>query len=283
MIKGIILDVDGVIVGGKPGVNFPVPHKDVIDALRSISRSGIYVSLCTAKPGFAISRLVKQIGLDTIHISNGGAEVINHVQNKILENHSIDIESGARFVKETRARRLYTEAYTTVGYAIEKGSFCKLTEINMSILDTKPLQVSSLEDFVRQNEIVKIMPAAFNDFDKQTIESLMSNFSKLQLQWGGNLAYAPTLFGVVTQNGVTKKSGACDISKHTGIPFDKMLGIGDGLSDLEFMQLCTYIGTVANAEEKVKEYVKNRKSNGYIGRSVDENGILDILKYFKVG
>lgn len=26
MIKAVILDVDGVIVGDKPGINFPLPH-----------------------------------------------------------------------------------------------------------------------------------------------------------------------------------------------------------------------------------------------------------------
>jgi hypothetical protein len=48
------------------------------------------------------------------------------------------------------------------------------------------------------------------------------------------------------------------------------------------MQLCKYIGTVANAENKVKENILSRRQNGFIGRSVDENGILDIFSFFKV-
>ena len=282
MIKGIILDIDGVIIGGKQGFNFPLPHKDIIETLRLIRNKNVSVSFCTAKPGFVISNLVKQIGLNGVHISSGGAEIINHIMNRIIEKHSIDQKSAIEFVKETKIKKLYTEAYTTEGYAIENDKFCKLTEINIKILNIDPIQVPSLENFVINNEIIKIMPAAFDNQQKQIIETMMTDFPNLQLQWGGNPMYAPTLFGVVTKKGVTKKSGAYDIAKHTGIPFDEMLGIGDGLSDWEFMQLCKFVGTVANAENKVKENILSRRQNGFIGRSVDENGILDIFYFFRV-
>lgn len=282
MIKGIILDVDGVIIGGKPGFNFPLPHKNILDALRLVSKKGVSISFCTAKPGFVISNLVKQIGLAGVHISNGGAEIINHLQNKIIKKHSIDQKSAIGFVREMKIKKLYTEAYTTEGYAIENDKFCKLTEINIKILNTDPIQVPSLERFAIENEIIKIMPAAFDSEQKQIIETIMIDFPNLQLQWGGNPMYAPTLFGVVTKKGVTKKSGAYDIIKYTGVSFNEMLGIGDGLSDWEFMQLCKYTGTVANAEDKVKENILNRGCNGFIGGSVDENGILDIFSFFKV-
>lgn len=282
MIKGIILDVDGVIVGGKPDFNFPLPNKKVIDALQSIQKNGISVSLCTAKPGFVINKLVKQIGLNGIHISNGGAEVINHIKNQIIELHSIDKKSAIEFIEETKSKRLYTEAYTTKDYAIEHNKFCKLTEVNIKILEKQPVLVPSLEKFVNDNEIVKIMPAAFNKEQKIIIERIMDDFPSIQLQWGGNPMYAPTLFGVVTKKGVTKKSGAYGITKHTGILFNETLGIGDGVSDWEFMQLCNYVGTVKNADSEIKKNVLSRGKNGFIGCSVDENGILDIFSFFNV-
>lgn len=282
MIKGIILDVDGVIIGGKPGFNFPLPNKKVIDALKLIQKKGISISFCTAKPGFVINKLVNQIGLKGIHISNGGAEIINHINNQITELHSIDKKSALKLVQLTKFKGLYTEVYTTEGYAIENDKFCKLTEINIKILEKYPMLVSSLEKFVNDNEIVKIMPAAFDKKQKLIIERMMEDFSKLQLQWGGNPMYAPTLFGVVTKKGITKKSGTYDIIDHTDIPLTAMLGIGDGLSDWEFMQLCNYVGTVKNADSKVKENVLSHGENGFTGRSVDENGILDIFSFFKI-
>ena len=282
MIDGIILDIDGVIVGGKPNINFPTPHVEVIRALKKIYNNGISISFCTAKPGFVIESLVKLTGLDTIHISNGGAEIINHIQNSVIEAHPLDNDTAVSFVRETIKRGLYTEAYVTDGYAIQKGAFCQLTEINISILNTKPIIVDSLEQYVKSNDIIKIMPAAFTDSHKKVIEELMPSFPDFQLQWGANPMYAPTLFGVVTKKGITKKSGGHAISAHTNIPFTHMLGVGDGLSDWEFMQLCDYVGTVANADQKLKNLVKRRGKNGFIGKSVDVNGILDIFKYFRL-
>lgn len=282
MIKSIILDIDGVIVGGMPGFNFPIPHADVIDGLRSISKKGIAVSFCTAKPGFVISELVALIGLDAIHISNGGAELVNYSQNTVIDIHIINQDSATLYVSESNKMGLYTEAYTSEGYAIEKGAFCKLTEINMSILNKAPSIVPSLVDFVRHHEIVKIMPAAFTPNDKQRIESMMANYPSLALQWGGNPMYAPTLFGVVTKKGVTKNSAIKELSTFSGVPLGEMLGIGDGESDWEFMQLCGFVGTVENADKRVKEKVRKMGTFGYIGRSVDENGVLDVLKQFGV-
>ena len=57
-IKGIILDIDGVIVGEKFGFNFPLPHPDVISALKKIKFNGIFISLCTAKPYFAVMDII---------------------------------------------------------------------------------------------------------------------------------------------------------------------------------------------------------------------------------
>ena len=58
-IKGIILDVDGVIIGEKIDFNSPNPHIDVINKLRKIRKKGISISLCTAKPHFSIDKRCK--------------------------------------------------------------------------------------------------------------------------------------------------------------------------------------------------------------------------------
>ncbi len=84
-IKGIILDVDGVIVGEKIGFNSPWPHIDVINKLKEIRNKGISISLCTAKPHFSISKIIKDAGLDNYHIADGGAVIINPVNRKIVK------------------------------------------------------------------------------------------------------------------------------------------------------------------------------------------------------
>ncbi|HUQ85673.1 MAG TPA: HAD hydrolase family protein [Candidatus Limnocylindrales bacterium] len=59
MIKAIITDVDGVIIGEKIGYNSPHPHSAVLSALKDIRGKGIPVALCTAKPYYAILDIIK--------------------------------------------------------------------------------------------------------------------------------------------------------------------------------------------------------------------------------
>src|SRR3974390_2658127 len=90
MIRGVIIDVDGVIVGDKPGYNFPHPHPEVIAALRRIEERGIPISLCTAKPAFSIQAIIDAAGLRNPHITNGGAVIIDPIDHKVVAEHPIE-------------------------------------------------------------------------------------------------------------------------------------------------------------------------------------------------
>ncbi|OGK25599.1 hypothetical protein A2954_01290 [Candidatus Roizmanbacteria bacterium RIFCSPLOWO2_01_FULL_37_12] len=282
MIKAVILDIDGVIVGGKPGINFPFPNSDVIKALQKINKK-TKVFLCTAKPSFAITDLVSKIGLNSVNITCGGAEIKDYRKKKFIKKHLINSKSAKKYVDECKKLGLYIEVYSSREYAIEKSSYCDLTKINISILGKKPKSVDSLTTFILENEIIKIMPAAFNRSEIQKIKKLMAKFPELQLEFGANPIYAPTLFAVITAKGVNKKSGAIEISKFSKIPFTNILGVGDGISDWEFIKLCKYGATLENGRRGIKELVLSKGEKfSFIGPSVNENGILDILKYFKI-
>ena len=84
MIKAIILDVDGVIVGEKIGFNSPFPHPEVIKRLKSIRQKGIPISLCTAKPHYAIHKIIENAELNNLHITNGGGVIIDPIDNFIF-------------------------------------------------------------------------------------------------------------------------------------------------------------------------------------------------------
>lgn len=71
MIKAIISDVDGVVIGEKIGFNSPHPNDDVIAALKAVREKGVAVCLCTAKPHFSIAEEIKRPNL---HIADARAE-----------------------------------------------------------------------------------------------------------------------------------------------------------------------------------------------------------------
>ncbi len=85
MIKGIILDIDGVIVGEKIGFNSPNPHIEVIKKLKEIREQGIVIVLCTAKPHYSIQTIINEAKLNNLHITNGGGVIIDPIDNIFLK------------------------------------------------------------------------------------------------------------------------------------------------------------------------------------------------------
>jgi hydroxymethylpyrimidine pyrophosphatase-like HAD family hydrolase len=69
--------------------------------------------------------------------------------------------------------------------------------------------------------------------------------------------------------------------EYLGIPLTEVLAIGDTLSDWNFMNLCKYVAVPANGQDALKELAKTKgEGNYFIGPSVDENGIINILDHF---
>jgi Cof subfamily protein (haloacid dehalogenase superfamily) len=282
MIKGIILDVDGVIVGGKNGYNWPEPHPEIIHALKTIRSSGIFVSLCTGKGTFAIKKIVESAHLDNLHIGDGGAIVVDVLNSQVIAKHTVDSNTVVEMVRTFQNKNTYLELYTQDGYYIQKNSVGDITDKHQAILYKEPTIVDSLIDLVNHLDVVKIMPIARDEEDKQRVIQLFQKInSGLSLQWGVHPTALPYQFGIITAKGISKRQAANVISAATGVTFKNMLGVGDSLTDWEFIELCSYGGVMGNASEDLKLKVKTKSvGNYFIGSSVDENGLLDIFKFF---
>lgn len=283
MIKGLILDVDGVLVGGKKRYNWPDPHPEVISTLKALRSKGVIVSLCTGKGTFAIKNIVEKAHLDNVHIGDGGAIVIDFIHNSVITQHIINKEKVIEIVNLLSTNNVYAELYTKDGYYVQKNGIGDKTVKNSAILYREPFLVDELLEAAKDIDVVKIMPVADNEEDKKRIINLFQPYATdLTLQWGVHLTALPYQFGIITMNGISKAQAAQVISKHTGVSLQEMLGVGDGMTDWQFMEICGYAGAMGNASQELKDKLVTKGINGYIGKSVDENGLLDILSHFKV-
>lgn len=276
MIKGIILDVDGVIVGEKIGYNSPFPHPDVIARLQDIYKKGIPIILCTGKPHYAVQKIIKDCKLANPHIADGGAIIIDPITNTIIKKHVIDPELAAKVVTACLAAHMYVEIYTPDGYIIQRNQFrVNLTPVHTHILQTSPKLVSDLIAESAKFEVVKIMPIATDTKDIARLKAIFEPFKDtLTLAMGVHPIASPHQFGLITARGVSKKQSAIDATTALGIPLSDYLGIGDSTSDWSFMEHCGATATLENGTEELKKLVQ------FVGPSVDENGILDILNHY---
>ena len=283
-IQAIILDVDGVIVGEKIGFNSPHPHPDVIIALKEIQNKGIPVSLCTAKPHFAISKEIIDADLDNAHIADGGGVIISPLENKIIKQNNLPTESAVKVLQAFLDVGVYVEFYTADNYVIQKSQAGDITQKHNHVIQAEPLQVDSLAEAAKQAQITKIMPIAVDEADKENLNKVFESFKdKLVMSWGVHPVILPLQFGIVTAPGISKKQGAVEISQATEVPLENTLGVGDSGSDWQFIEMCGYGAAMGNAKQDLKDLVATKsEGKSFVGPSVDENGILEIFKYFEL-
>jgi hydroxymethylpyrimidine pyrophosphatase-like HAD family hydrolase len=91
----------------------------------------------------------------------------------------------------------------------------------------------------------------------------------------------PANLMVITKKGVSKKDAVLKIAKDHSFDLSNSLGVGDHHSDWKFMSLCTYKGVMGNSTDKLKD-LADQDDKACIGGVVDNDGLIDILDYFKL-
>lgn len=283
MIKAVILDVDGVIVGKKSGFNFPLPNSKILEEFDRLSKKGLPLILCTAKYYPAIREIVKSANLSNPHITDGGALIIDLLTGKIISKELVDKIPEKQIVEIALHNDIYLEVYTVDNYYVQKSQIRELTQKRATLLQQEPVIVDSLMDIV-DKEIIKIIAFTKNEEEKGGFTKLFSPFDqKLNLLWSQHPFIAPSRLYIITSKKASKKLAAEKVIKDLNISFEEVLGVGDGLGDWEFMQLCKYAAAVGNAVDELKDLVKTKNQNGYIARDgVDDHGMLEILKHFSL-
>lgn len=280
MIQAIILDVDGVFIGEKVGYNFPDPHPEILKRLRKLRISEIPIVLCTAKPYKSIENVINFAQLHNVHIADGGAVLYDPLDKVVLEEITIEKETARNVLQVCLDNKTYVEFYTLKNYFVQKDQMGVLTEKHIKILQFPPITVDSLVEESMHHSITKIMPITNNERERDIIIDLLKPFSdKISLMWGSHPYVGKNPFGIITNRTVSKKIAVEKVIKALNISPENVLSVGDSVSDWQFMQLTGYVGTLDNAKDELKELVKTKEENHYaIGKSVDENGLLDILQ-----
>lgn len=149
-------------------------------------------------------------------------------------------------------------------------------------MQANPVILENIIEDSYKYDVTKIMPIALDEKHQVRVSRLFEELNTgLTLRWGIHPVANPLKFGIITAPNISKKESAIEISRNMNIPLENILAVGDNTSDWQFIELCGYGAAMGNASNQLKDLVKT-KSGGhfYIGRNVDENGIIGILDYF---
>lgn len=281
MKKVFILDVDGVLIGTTPGINYPEPHPEIIDLLRKIKSNGHHVCLCTGRALFGIHSIIEAANLNDPHITDGGALISNPIEDKTLSIKRIPPQVLNRLLITLSENKIYYEMYTSDTYYVELNSICEKTTKHAQILQSEPQTVKSFSELNGAN-IIKLFLITDDEAHRRFVDSIIEPFLQdCQLTWGPNPNVLPSQYGWITQSGVSKASAVQAMSDYFGVPLTDFIGGGDNISDWEFIKLCGVGIAMGNSSEELKKQVKTMPNGmGVIVRDVDVNGIIDELQVY---
>lgn len=282
MIKAIVLDIDGVIIGNLPGVNFPFPSKKVSEALRKIHGSGIPISFLTGKTTFAAWKNISKLGMDNPHIADGGAVIFNPIQNKII-NKSVLGKKDIRKFLEKMGSDFYLNFFTTRDYYLLDSSKNEYTNVYAKFIGKDPIIVGDFDDLIDEEEISKINISSFNKEQKDEINGVLKSLEKIiNYSWsrGPNTGNIET--AVVTSKNSSKKHGVKYLADYLKVDLENVLGVGDTLHDWDFIEICGYKGVMGNGTDELKAKLNKSDKRHFIGGHINEDGIIDIFKKFNL-
>lgn len=281
MIKAVVTDIDGVILGAIPGVNFPLPSLLTQDTIRDLTTTGIPVGVCTMKAYFAIrNTLIIPLNLTGYHITDGGGVIASGATHTLTTIDSIPHAIAQLVINEFKQNDIYTEYYTTQEYFVSHAT--NHTEQKILAGRAENLGVSpSAIDSIGDNPIIKIYALPESAAKIELVNSIVSRYSvHTTLHWGKNPSGYPELAGIITPPQATKEKGLMRLAEKLSISCKNILALGDSTNDWTFMKHCGYVATPANGTEELKTHVRNHP-HGFVSKdSVNENGFTDIVRHF---
>ncbi len=285
MIKLIIMDVDGVIVGHKVGVNFPTPSQKVADALKKVKDSGVPIVLCTGKFYQGAQPTIQKAKLNNPHITDSGAVIFDPVTEEVIRSFSIEPALVDKIINTATTNNIYIEMYSERNYFIQKGNGSDiLSDLprRTAILQKEPIVVDSLINEAKKQTVIKLLTIDKDIQEREKTEKLFSQFSEqLNMTWTIHPSTNPRQYCLITSTEASKANATKAVAEQLGISLENTLGVGDTLGDWEFMKLCSYVATMEDGSEELKKLVDSKGEGRYfIAPSVDEDGILKVLDHF---
>ncbi len=280
MIEGILTDVDGVLVGDRPGFNYPDPSEEVVARLHEIRNMGMPISLCTAKPYFAIENLVQELKLEGPQFSDNAAVVTEGKDGSHIEVKRLHIGAAKRMIDFCLDNDLPVAIHTPDRYLADKRfEGYEEQEEYADILGRKPELVGNL--YVALGAAPVRLHVAL-DRDNTTMRNKLSEAAgnELSVSWAGHPQMQNRDAALITRADVSKATAPETMAQFHGIATNDILAIGDSTSDSEFIEVCGVGVAMGNATDQLKRLVLAMGDNGYVAPHIDDDGLVAAINQF---
>lgn len=256
MIKAVFLDFDGTLFSHRTE---QIPDS-TIEALRMLQEKGILVFLCTGRslPEIHDFDLRGAVFFGKI-LLNG--QVIYDKNDQILYHRPIDGELKDRLLD------LFSNRKVPIYFSTDGGNYLNYVDDQVIYIQNA---VSSDPPVLGSYQDENIYMATAFIGNEQQLEMIMSlrDIAEVTYWHAGACDIVP--------KGISKSIGINEALRIWNIDPSETLAIGDGENDVEMLKECAIGIAMGNSFDGVKEYAD------YVTDDIDEDGIYNALKHFKL-
>lgn len=246
--KMIGLDLDGTLL--KDDKSIDTKTKEYLETL---SANGVHIVPITGRPLSGIPDCVRNIkGVDYI-ISNNGSKTVLNSTNETLFSLAMDNATSKRVIEAVRQTGAIFEVFLNhYGYC-EKFVFDHYKEVYMGTvlgdyIFSSRKQVDSLLTLFddKSAEADEVFIICKDNDDREIIKAQTDKISGIQY------CMLSDRFLEITKNGTDKGTALELLCNHLKIKLDKVIALGDGENDLQFLNKAGTAVAMGNASDSVK-------------------------------
>lgn len=255
MPKLLLLDIDGTLLDSQK--KLPASAKE---ALQQARLNGHDLAIATGRGPFMIQDLLKELMIDTYITFNG--QYISH-KGEIVHKEAIDKELLQKIYHYADQRD-----HPLVFMNEEKmvSSIDYHPDIDESIKTLKIPHPGMEKDFHLDNEIYQALVFCEKDEEQQYHDT----FKEVDfVRWH-------RVSCDITPKGGSKASGINHLIRATGHAIEDTIAFGDGLNDLQMMEVAGYSVAMENGHEETK------KRASYVTEHVDHDGLAKAFKHLNL-
>ena len=255
----LFFDIDGTLVSFK---THSIPQS-TIRALTLAKENGSEVYIATGRPPLIITNLKQIEHLIDGYITTKGA--LCYIGSEIVLYQPIPQQDVLTCVNDSIAKRygLIVVGRDKVAVLDPNGDVDRIFRLYLDVKEFD--QPAQLEEVLSQ-DVLQLTAFVGADYEKELLTRMPDCVSG---RWHPE-------FTDITAKTADKGQGIKAIAKHKGFDPTRTIAFGDGGNDLSMILQAGTGVAMANATDNLKQ------NADYITDSVDDNGILNALKHFKV-
>lgn len=275
MIKLIIIDLDGTLIGGSRTIH----TRDKL-TIQSFLKNGGMVSICTGRYSKSGQLAAKHLNLTTACIYNNGAIIMDPQNEEILYSQSIKAKHLHPLALELQKNSLEFELYTTNNYYSTKmtsriSKHAKqlglLPEHQEILPKIEPLSTT----FSQNKTFIKANILTEGPKEKTTVKKIYQKYQN-KLRFDHALGHDPKKskdFWNVTNPNVHKGTAVKKLLQLLKLDQSEVMAIGDSTNDIPLFQNAKLKIAMGNATKAIKEqadFITNDVNNQGVTKAIEK-------------